>query len=184
MYLARGEPLGVHCSAIRHILRARGDMQLLSSQSFALWRTAHHRLLAHQIFLREFPDRDQIDRVRKLNVAIPSYHIYSDILNMSILCASVRSLCEGGETSESTMAERLQWAERLSDEIRAFLASIRDWLSGVSQPWRPNVVQSNQLRTPQYVTESTIARPPPSPASTIILQYQDIWLTYMWNCEC
>lgn len=178
MYLARGEPLGAHCDAFRYILHARGTKQLFSRQSFALWRIAHHRLQAHQILLRKPPDSNQVEWVNKLNKDIPSFHISSDILQMSILCASARNLNELAQKQQPSPQQVNIAAQDVAQRIQAFLTSMEEWTSKVSEPWRPVVVDAHTLQQPD---ESTVASNVPKPRR--ILKYADAWLAYMWNCK-
>lgn len=179
MYLARGEPLGAHCDAFRHILHARGNTQLFSSQSFALWRIAHHRLQAHQILLRKPPDSDQIEWVGKLNKDVPSFHISSDILQMSMLCASARQLSEVAQLQRRGADEIVSEAQRLGRQIKLFLTSLEDWTSKVGEQWRPETVDADRLRQPEDALNS-----PSVPTPARVLKYADAWLAYMWNCMC
>ena len=179
MYLSRGEPLGAHREAFKHILRARGSVQLLSSRSFALWRIAHHRLRARQIVLRQPPDEDQMRWAEMLNTDVPAFHISSDILRMSILCSKAREISEQSRNSEQ---DNLNQAQDLARQILDFLTSVRDWISDLNEDWCPNTVNADRIRPPQEFAVSR-ALPPPNQSTPHIMKDQNIWLTYMWNCR-
>lgn len=155
MYLARGEPLGAHCDAFRYILHARGTKQLFSHQSFALWRIAHHRPQAHQILLRKPPDSNQVEWVNKLNKDIPSFRISSDILQMSLLCASARDLSEVIHDQRNDDAEIVSEALQFVQRIQLFLNSMEDWTSKVGEQWRPETVNPERLQQPKEVLNSS-----------------------------
>jgi hypothetical protein len=177
MYLARGRPLGNHCTAFKHILHARGNLQMYTSQSFALWRIAHHRLQAHQILLRHAPSPDQIGWISKLNSDVPTFHISTDILQMTVLAAAARELVENGQPPWSEESDALDQTKQLSHRIKTLLASLEDWTSHVGAPWQPSIVDVENLQQPNEIASGS-----PIPTPDLVLQYADSWLAYMWNC--
>jgi hypothetical protein len=123
-------------------------MQLFSSQSFALWRIAYHRLHAHQILLRKPPSSDQIEWVNKLNRDVPSFHISSDIQQMSMLCALARPLCEVVQKQRAGVDEIVSETQQLAQQIRLFLKSLEDWTSEVGEQRRSEIVDAKVVLNP------------------------------------
>ena len=150
---------------------------MYSGLSLALWRIAHHRLQAHQILLRQPPSSDQIEWISKLNSDVPSFHISSDILQMTILAATARELVEDDQILWSDEPETLYRAKQLSRRIETLLASLDDWTAHVGAPWQPSIVDAENLEQPKEIADGTpISKP------SLVLQYADSWLAYMWNC--
>lgn len=176
MHLGRSEPLGVHGDIVRHVLTSRGNEQLYSSHSFALWRIAHHRLQARQMMLRQGPDEMQKLWISKLDTARPDIHISADVLHMNILSAAVRRLIENKDN------ERLDWREQATDlltSIYDFLRSVEQWTAHLDARWKPIEIDRSALIRPRSVTaeEATTLLPIEGPIRT----FHDKWLAYMWN---
>jgi hypothetical protein len=97
---------------------------------------------------------------------------------MSILCASARNLNELAQKQQPSPQQVNIAAQDVAQRIQAFLTSMEEWTSKVSEPWRPVVVDAHTLQQPD---ESTVASNVPKPRR--ILKYADAWLAYMWNCK-
>lgn len=180
MFLSREEPLGPHSDAVWHVLRARGEQQFHSEHSFALWRIAHHRLMARQILQRSGPYPEQIEWLKNLNVNRPDLHISSDCLQMNVLCAAAKKLTDG--QVGGTAGEKAQHAQQLIGAIRSLTNAMDGWTSHLkSTAWGPRIVDVDRLLPPtEAVGHHSTERYPPLPQPHI-LRYQDNWLAYIWN---
>lgn len=165
MHTARSEPLGPHSAGLLHVLRARGDGQLLNREGFSLWRIAHHRLQARQILLREQPFREQRVWIDALATEQPDLHIITHVFRISILCGQADLILS---TPSFDDPQQIEAASRLRYEIWNAVADGRVWQEGIPQQWL----------TPKSSFDSPID---PLKPVTMASMYHDIWVAYMWN---
>ncbi|KAL6244345.1 hypothetical protein RBB50_008587 [Rhinocladiella similis] len=180
MYLGRTEPLGPHRNAVRLILRERGYSQFLDRSSFCLWRMAHERMQARQILLREQPNPEQVEWLRRLDHGVTYLRISSDIHQINIIAAAVTKLVQSGQDLRSTVAENRAEAHRLTQSSRDLVTSIERWITDLGEQWRPKVVagtcalQESDADAPSHPSLPDFLCP-------LMLSYSDIWLAYIWN---
>jgi hypothetical protein len=175
MYLARTNPLGSHNKAIEHILRSRGDLQLYNPTRFSLWRLTHFRLQSWQTLFREQPNPEQMVWMSKLNINQPELHICADVMHMNVLSAIAKTITQPTEITVATMAEKLGAAKQLSKEIQDLFVTIESWTAEMTEVWKPETQNSQNIAQPQDVDESP-NYPIPRFLCPQLLGYHDIWV--------
>lgn len=179
MYLGRIEPLGPHTAAVKYILRARGDKQFQDISRFGLWRVAHERLQARQMFCGEEPDREQVGWVCRLDTAVINLHVSSDIHRINMLTSAASKLTLGGRTPEVEMTKKVQHATALATDMLNLIISIENWTEATNENWKPELIDLDLSRSRKIQLSS--AAPVLEFRCPQMLSYRDIWQAYICN---
>ncbi|KAF2159673.1 hypothetical protein M409DRAFT_37879, partial [Zasmidium cellare ATCC 36951] len=172
MYLARSGYVTAHRSAVKHFISNRGTEPLHLRESYGIWRTAHHRLQAYQILIRESPEAQQIAWVERLQIERPDLRISSDIMRMNMLCAQARTTSAQDDPNTK---------DQLIQSISDLLSNIDDWTSKINGIWRPKRTSIYDTLAQEFQTLHLADILDPTSAHQTPTTGQDVWLTYMWN---
>lgn len=177
LYLNKRDALGPHSEGVKHILTARSTQQkrqlYKGAQSFAIWRIAHHRLLARQIIQRRTPDPAQLRWMQLVEIDRPDLRLSADALEMSVLIGRATALLHAEPDLEPE--ERLDAAKTLCGEMRELMDVMHMWLDSLPAGWKPRHLNGHMDGEPTAFYTSN--KHGPMHQSLII--YHDIWLAYM-----
>lgn len=162
-----------------HVLHARGNDQFYNQSQFSLWRVAHHRLQARQLLLREEPDIEQVIWLNKLNTQIIPLHISVDVQQMNMLAARAKKITVGNQVSLTRLAVKIAQARSLIRSMLDLLQSIQAWTTAVNDIWKPRTIDPRNIAPAGQEVVTDLPLPPFHCPG--VLDYHDIWLSYMWN---
>ncbi|KAF4944882.1 hypothetical protein FSARC_14556, partial [Fusarium sarcochroum] len=167
------EPLGPHCTAIEHLLTARGTQQVFSVKGWSLYRMAHHRLQSRQLALCREPLPVQLACGVELNTTLPAVKVGLTLLQAQGTLYTSQELIKADLNSVSG------YLERLLDNVRQieYLLAELDYLSEkLAENWQPRYqTLAEQKQVPRIFETAQL------PLIPHIRFYNDPWAAHKMN---
>ena len=132
------------------------------------------------MLLREKPEPEQIDWMKKLNVDRPDIHVSADVLNMNSLSAAAKQLTQTGEDTEINAEQKLEKSTQLVQSMQTLLPLIDEWVSVTTGAWKPKVFDSTYTASVSTL-DVPLSLPLPHLPCSYLLDYHNVWLAYVWN---